>query len=84
MVNLAPRAGFEPAIRSRRLPISSVVRVTAVHTLGQPKEIPPLRTGLYYLNASLNEGLGAEISATIPLGEDYTREPREICLSRKK
>src|SRR5207244_11863693 len=81
---LASRAGFEHATRSNLLPTSSVVRVTAVQTLGQPKEIPPLRTGLYYLNASLNEGLGAEISATIPLSKGYSQQPREICLSRKK
>ena len=42
---LAPRAGFEPAVRSRYL---SVTRVTAVHTLGRlpqaaDRAILPLR-----------------------------------------
>ena len=44
---LAPRAGFEPATRSRLF--SSVARVTAVHTLGRlpqaaDRAILPLRT----------------------------------------
>ena len=72
---LAPRAGFEPATRSRLF--SSVARVTAVHTFGRlpqaaDRAILPLRTPRYSRNR-------ARARHTCP-GQGYPEKPASLNL----